>query len=140
MMRVVIDTNVLLNCIGARTKHHKIWEAFLTEKISLCTSFDILLEYEELIFKKYPLIAAVEIFDILSDSDYVLHFEIYYCWQAITSDRDDNKFFDTSVAANADYLVTNDGHFNEAKRLTFPKVNIVSADEFLQILELLPDE
>lgn len=139
-MRVVIDTNVLLNCIGARTKHHKIWMAFLSEKISICTCSEILLEYEELVFKRYPFNAAIQIFDILSDPDYVLQFEIYYCWNVITSDPDDNKFFDTSVAANADYLITNDRHFNEVKRLNFPKVNIISADEFLQILDSLPDQ
>lgn len=49
-------------------------------------------------------------------------------------DPDDNKFFDAAIAANADYLVTNDSHFNEAKRLLFPKANIISADEFLQML------
>lgn len=36
---------------------------------------------------------------------------------AITHDPDDNKFFDVAVAANADYLVTKDAHFNEADRL-----------------------
>ena len=49
-------------------------------------------------------------------------------------DFDDNKFFDATVAANADYLITNDVHFNEAKKLSFPKVNIISANEFLQLL------
>ena len=33
----------------------------------------------------------------------------------INADPDDNKFFDIAVAANADYLVTNDAHFNMVK-------------------------
>lgn len=53
----------------------------------------------------------------------------------IRADAGDNKFFDAAVAANADHPVTNDGHFNEAKKLSFPKVNIVSANEFLSLLE-----
>jgi putative PIN family toxin of toxin-antitoxin system len=134
-MRVVIDTNVLINCIGARTKHHGIWKAFLLDKITLFISFDILLEYEELVFQKYPLKIASEIFDILSDPDYIQQQDIYYYWHAIASDPDDNKFFDTAIAANADFLVTNDGHFNTAKKLSFPKVKIVSADEFLEIVK-----
>ena len=60
---------------------------------------------------------------------------IFYQWNAIIADADDNKFFDAAVAANVDFLVTNDGHFNEVKRLSFPKVTIVSADEFLRLLE-----
>ena len=60
---------------------------------------------------------------------------IYYSWNAITQDPDDNKFFDVAVAANADYLVTNDAHFREAANIPFPKVNIISADAFLDILQ-----
>lgn len=60
---------------------------------------------------------------------------MYYNWNLITVDPDDNKFTDAYIAANADYLVTNDAHFNEVKKIPFPPVNIVSADEFLNILE-----
>lgn len=137
-MRVVIDTNVLINCIGARTKYHAIWHSFLIGKIILFASIDMLLEYEELVLQKYPLNIASDIIDILLDPDYIKQQEIYYYWNAISIDKDDNKFFDTAVACNADYLVTNDGHFKSAKELTFPKANIVSADEFLQIFQSLP--
>ena len=49
--------------------------------------------------------------------------EIHYNWRLITIDPDDNKFIDCAVAANADYLVTNDKHFNVLKEIDFPKVN-----------------
>lgn len=52
----------------------------------------------------------------------------------INADPDDNKFFDIAVAANADYLVTNDAHFNMVKNLTFPSIKIISAKDFLQII------
>jgi len=45
------------------------------------------------------------------------------------------KFFDAAVAGAADFLVTNDAHFNEAKKLEFPVVNIISADKFLKMLK-----
>jgi len=48
---------------------------------------------------------------------------------------DDNKFTDAYIAANADYLVTNDAHFNEVKNISFPPVNVISADEFLEIVK-----
>jgi putative PIN family toxin of toxin-antitoxin system len=139
-MKVVIDTNVLINCIGARTKHHVIWQLFLTGRIILHASNDILFEYRELVLQKYPPKVATDIIEILSDPDYIKQHEVYYHWNAIDIDKDDNKFFDTAVACNADYLVTNDGHFKSAKKIAFPKVNIVSADEFLQILKSLPAE
>ena len=46
----------------------------------------------------------------------------------------DNKFLDAAIAANADYLVTDDAHFNAVKKIDFPKVNIISSDKFLDIL------
>jgi len=59
---------------------------------------------------------------------------VYYSWNAVKSDPDDNKFFDIAVAGNANYLVTNDAHFNILKQLPFPSVNIISADDFLDII------
>ena len=114
-MRVVIDTNVLINCISSRTRYHAIWQAFLTGEITLYASIDVLLEYEELVFQKYPLKIASGIIDILLDPDYVKQQDIYYYWNAII-DKDDNKFFDTAVACNAGCLGTNDNHFKSAKR------------------------
>lgn len=57
--------------------------------------------------------------------------ETYYKWQLIEADPDDNKFADVAIAANADYLVTNDQHFEVLKQLEFPRVPVVSLQEFL---------
>lgn len=46
----------------------------------------------------------------------------------------DNKFIDCAIAANADYIVTNDKHFNVVKNIDFPKVNILSIQEFIKLL------
>lgn len=73
--------------------------------------------------------------DLLRSAENVVTPEIYYYWNLITVDPDDNKFTDAYISANADYLVTNDAHFNEVKKITFPPVNIISADEFLEVLK-----
>jgi len=54
--------------------------------------------------------------------------------QLVDLDPDDNKFVDLTIAGNADYLVTNDKHFNPLKSLDFPVLNIVSIDEFKRII------
>jgi len=72
---------------------------------------------------------------ILGRAVNVTNKKTYYYWNIIKADPYDNKFFDAAVAAGADYLVTNDAHFNEVKKISFPKVNIISADEFLEILK-----
>ena len=47
--RVVLDTNVLLQILGARSPYHFLFRAFLDGGFSLCVSTEILLEYEEIL-------------------------------------------------------------------------------------------
>jgi len=49
-------------------------------------------------------------------------------------DADDNKFADCAIAANADYRITNDRDFNILKRINFPKISVVTIQEFEKIL------
>jgi len=137
-MKVVLDTNVLLVAIGKKSRYRPIWLSFLSGHYQLILSDEILYEYME-VFKEHAVPGAAEtILEIFADSPDTIHQVIFYNWNAITADPDDNKFFDAAVAANADYLVTNDSHFNEVKTLSFPKVTIISADAFLNLLSTLP--
>lgn len=63
-------------------------------------------------------------------------------WQAfrfnlITADPDDNKFVDCAVTAGATYIVSNDRHFRELERYDFPKVDVRTLAEFLDIVRTL---
>jgi uncharacterized protein len=42
------------------------------------------------------------------------------------------KFVDCAIAANADWLITNDKHFNILKDIDFPVVNIIRLEDFEQ--------
>jgi putative PIN family toxin of toxin-antitoxin system len=134
-MKVVIDSNVLLVAIGKRSKYKPIWNAFINGKYQLIISEEILHEYEE-ILKEHSAPGVAEIvLEVFVESPDIIYNRIYYSWNVISKDPDDNKFFDVAVAANADYLVTNDAHFKEAARISFPRVNIISADAFLEIVQ-----
>lgn len=133
-MKVVLDSNVLLVAVGRRSRYRPLWQFFLQGRYELITTDEILNEYEEILDEHGAPGSAEAVLGILKESTDVDHHSIFYHWNAIPFDSDDNKFFDAAVAANADYLVTNDAHFNEAKKLSFPKINIVSADEFLSLL------
>ena len=50
----------------------------------------------------------------------------------ITADPDDNKFVDCAFAAGADYLVSEDSHFDVLRRTPFPQLNLVTLDKFMQ--------
>lgn len=59
----------------------------------------------------------------------------YYFWRLIEHDIDDNKFVDCAVSAGADYLVSNDMHFDVLSSIDFPKIKVIKAEEFLNILQ-----
>ena len=78
-------------------------------------SNDILLEYLEIIEEKTNAFVAENIImSRLSVENIELH-DIYFYWSLIGHDKEDNKFCDLAVAGGADYLVTNDTHFNIVK-------------------------
>lgn len=136
-MKIVLDSNVLLVAIGKRSKYRPVWEAFLSGKFQLILSEDILHEYEEILLEHTTTSIASLVMEIFIESPDVIFKRVYYNWNAITADVDDNKFFDVAVATNAEYIVTNDTHFNEAKSLQFPIVNIITAEIFLGIVATL---
>jgi uncharacterized protein len=134
-MTIVLDSNVLLVAIGKRSRYRPIWEAFLNGSYKLVLSEDILFEYEEILLQHAASGAAEIVMEIFLESPDIIYQRVYYKWQAITNDVDDNKFFDVAIAANAEYLVTNDAHFNSAQKLGFPEVKIISAADFLEIIK-----
>ena len=52
-------------------------------------------------------------------------------------DEDDNKFSDCAVAGYADYLISNDKHFNILKTIDFPRIPVINAEKFLEIITRL---
>ena len=57
----------------------------------------------------------------------------YFKWHLIANDPDDNKFVDCAIASSANYLVSNDKHFNILNRIKFPKVTVLTIQEFERI-------
>jgi len=103
-MSVVLDSNVLLVAIGKRSKFRPIWNSFINGEYQLIVSEEILHEYEEIINEHSAPGAAGLVLEILVESPEVIYQRVYYSWNAISSDPDDNKFFDVAVAGGARYL------------------------------------
>lgn len=47
------------------------------------------------------------------------------------------KFVDCAISSNAHYIVTDDKHFKILKSIDFPKIEIIKAEDFLQLLNNL---
>jgi len=135
-MKVVLDTNCLLISVPNNSDYHCILTALQQGRYTLCCSNDILLEYEELLARFYKRQIAGNILNFIFYSVQVLMITPYYQWNLITADNDDNKFVDCALNAGADYLVTNDRHFNILKTIDFPQIKVVDLETFKDILKL----
>ena len=135
MRYVVVDTNCLLRMIPLRSKYRQAWESFLDGKYILCVSNEILSEYMEILTVKVSSTFAENIVGAILRSPFVLRFDPQFHFNLIEADPDDNKFVDCAIIANADFIVSEDSHFRVLKTIPFPKVNVLTLDEFSEELK-----
>jgi putative PIN family toxin of toxin-antitoxin system len=128
--RVVLDTNVLLVSVSSFSKYHWIYLLIIEKKIELFITNEILSEYFEILSFKFDIKTAKSVVRTLLELDNVNQLQVFFNFNLIVNDPDDNKFVDCAISGNADYLVTNDRDFNVLKDVKFPKVNVVNIDEF----------
>ena len=133
-MRVVLDTNALLRCISRRSAYAIVLEKIYQQAFELYVTNEILLEYEEKIADIFSASLAEKLLSGLSLLSNVKKVEIHFHLNMIPEDADDNKFVDCAFAANAHYLVTDDKHFNALKAVPFPSINVMTLDEFKELL------
>jgi putative PIN family toxin of toxin-antitoxin system len=138
-MKVVLDTNVLVVSIPLHTRYYPIFDAFLRGHYSLCITTDILAEYAEILHQKYALrpLVAENVLKTLENSPDVIMINKWFYWNLLSVDPDDNKFVDCAIAANADFIVTNDKHFDVLRKVDFPLVKVISTDDFLKMIAFL---
>ena len=132
MRRIVLDTNCLLQALPTRSIFHKVWEDILRGKVALCVNTEILNEYEEILANKMTREIAHNVVETIARLHTTIYQEIYIHFGLIEQDADDNKFVDCAVAADAEYIVTNDSHFNILKEIDWPKVAVITIKEFAQ--------
>lgn len=132
MNPVVIDTNCLLQIIARKSPYRPIWDAFLEGRYELCVSNEILDEYQEILGQQITPTIAENIVLLILNQENVRLVDPHFRMGLITADPDDNKFVDCAFAAGADYLVSEDSHFNVLRKTPFPLLSLVTLDEFMQ--------
>ena len=133
-LKIVLDTNVLLRSISRRSVYAIIMDKLYENAFELYITNDILLEYEEKIsdiFSKETAELIIGAFSILPN---VRKIDTYFRLNLITADADDNKFSDCAFAGNVHFLITDDKHFNVLKSISFPALNVISPEEFKELL------
>ncbi len=136
-MKVVIDCNIFVMAVSSKSPYHKIVRSLMKGLYELHVSTEIYFEIAEKIEEKLRRDVAEAFLDAFYICPYVILSEPSFKWNLISLDEDDNKYIDCYIKSRADYLVTNDKHFNIVKQLAFPKVHCITIEEFMEILETL---
>ena len=132
MSRLVLDTNCLIQIVSPRSKYHFLWDSFVRGENTLCISNEIIEEYVEIMQLLMGNAAAEYVVKTILNSRFTELVVPYYNFNLIEVDKDDNKFVDCAFAGGADFIVSEDAHFNVLKSLPFPTFNVVTMDEFLK--------
>jgi uncharacterized protein len=85
-MKVVIDTNVLLNAIYPRSKNFWIRKALEQQQLTICVTTDILDEYAEVFADFYDDETSVLFLSALELLPNLVYTHKYFFWQLIPED------------------------------------------------------
>ena len=107
-MRLVLDTNSLIQCVSRRSRYHGLWLSFIDGSNHLCVTTEILNEYVEILQRETSETFASLVLEVILNNPHTLFINTFYKFNLITADPDDNKFIDCAVAAQAKYIVTED--------------------------------
>ena len=136
MRHVVLDTNCLIQALPTRSQYHRIWTDFLAGKYVLCVSNEILTEYEEILAQHTSPEVAHNVVEAIARHPQTLYRESFFHFHLLSDiDKDDDKFVDCAITSGADYIVTEDSHFDHLKTIPFPQLNVLTLDEFNETLK-----
>lgn len=133
-MQIVLDINVLLVALPITSPYRPIFDGIKAGSFILLITNEILTEYEEKIGEKTRPEIGDNVARLLMNLPNVRKSEVYYRWNLISRDPDDNKYTDCAVAGNATYIVSDDSDFRILKTIPFPKINLLTSDEFLSMI------
>ena len=133
-MRIVLDTNSLIQSISPKSVYHDVWLSVLTGRNTLCVSNDILEENAEILNRLAGKKTADLVLNTIIECKNVVFLMPYFHFNLISADPDDNKFVDCAIQANARYIVTNDHHYDVLRQIEFPKVDIIKLMDFAQMI------
>ncbi len=134
-MIVCLDTNVVLRLFGRNSGLERLVHAFAFGHLTVAVSTGIWLEYQEIAVRiGGP--AHWERIDRLFRQVEALHgtvrhVEPSFHFHTIAADADDDAFADCAIAAEADYVITEDRHFDVLASAGY-KVRAITPEEFIR--------
>ena len=134
MIRIVLDTNILISALLFGGKPEMVLERVLVGSVGLALSTDILAELEGVLcgkkFRYPPEVAR----SIVRELEAIC--EIVTPTRTITvvkADPYDNMILECAVEAKVDYVVSGDNHLLKLER--FEDIQILTPAQFLEAVE-----
>ncbi len=129
--KIVIDTNNLISALGWNGKSKELFQKVIDGEYELFISIKQIAELKKVV--DYPKFRFSEeqkrkfleiLFEIATIIDTKTKLNV------VKEDSDDNILLECATEANADYIISGDGHLKSLKE--FGKIKIVSVSEFLE--------
>ncbi len=134
MLKVVLDTNVLISAILFGGKPRKILEKAIRGEIRLCLSEPMLEELSGVLrrskFDYSPEMIQFILTELMGIADFVNPSETIH---VVLEDPEDNKILECAVEAKANYIITGDSHLLKLSR--YLHIEVLNAAAFLEKTE-----
>ncbi len=131
MLRVVLDTNVLISAILFGGKPRQILEKAIRGQIRLCMSEPILEELSGILrrskFDYSPEMIQFILTELTGIADFVNPSETIH---VVLDDPDDNRILECAVEAGANYIITGDSHLLKLSR--YLNLEVLNVTAFLE--------
>jgi predicted nucleic acid-binding protein len=134
-MVVCLDTNAVLGMFGRAAPLLKMRHGLLAGKFRWALSNEIMLEYEEVATREMGYSGAERMLRFIELAghahDAILRIAPSFRFHLIAADADDDKFADCAIVAGADFIVTEDHHFDVLRGSGY-KPQPVTPEEFIR--------
>ena len=134
MLKVTLDTNILVSAIIAKGNEFEILKKAKSGKIELIFSLEILKEFKSVISRpkfgfseeqvNNALKQMISISTIITPTSKL---------NVVKEDLADNRILECAEAGNADYIVSGDSHLLNLKE--YKSIKIIRASEMMKIIE-----
>ena len=133
MIRVVLDTNILISAILFGGNPRQVLEKAIRGEIRLCISGPILEELQGVLrrskFDYSPEAIQVILTELIAISDFVNPSKNIH---VVPEDPEDNRILECAVEAEADYIITGDAHLLKLGKYEY--IKILNAGAFVEEL------
>lgn len=134
MLRVVLDTNILISGLLHVGKPRRVINLALNSKIEIISSVKIIDEFQRVIIRNKFKLSKFEQDEMINFVIRLSHIIFVKSkFRVVKSDPSDDIFINAAYDGNASYIVSGDKHLKDVKE--FAGIKIVTAHQILELFD-----